>query len=233
MKSTPPSVNKFSWVRSLSAEPADQISRTEHHVAVTLAGYLNQHGTGFVTHAKLARDCRFSERTVCGALTSLADKGWLLRRSGKRGRATDYWTQIPDRIANAESTEASGGSQVQVEEYLSVVASRCGLKEIPAIPGSDSLQGLSGALARILADITDRPDDVSRLFRNLSEAPLTSANDPAAVLLHRLGQLLRAEPNLQRATPNSESRTGQKVVAEAIEVLTRALTTEALGPSRG
>jgi DNA-binding FadR family transcriptional regulator len=212
-----PSVNKFDWVRALSAQPSSIVTRTEHHVALALAGYLNQHGTGFVTHARLASDCRVSERTVCTALSALVSKGWLLRHSGKAGRASDYWTHLPADAAPPQPARHARNSRVDVENYLTVLAQQCGLPKIMAVPGSDSLERLTGALARTLAAIADRPDDISRLFHRLTEGSLASANDPAAVLLHRLGQIMRADATLHRSTPCGDTA-GRQLVEDAVDV---------------
>lgn len=212
-----PSVNKFEWVRAISAQPLSTITRTEHHIALALAGYLNQHGTGFVTHARLASDCRVSERTVCTALSAIVSKGWLLRHSGKAGRASDYWTHLPVDAAPTQTPRHTRKGRVDVENYLTVLAQQCGLPRIMAVPCSDSLERLTGALARTLAAIADRPDDISRLFHRLTEGSLASANDPAAVLLHRLGQIMRADATLQRSTPNVDEA-GRQHVDNALDV---------------
>jgi hypothetical protein len=196
-----PSVNKFEWVRALSVQPRDQITRTEHHIALALAGYLTAAGTGFTTQATLANDCRVSERTVCTALTSLVNKGWLLRRSGRQGLATTYWTRIPADAVSTSSRPTHARTAVDVSDYLKMVANACGLAEIQIVDGSDAITNLTGSLAHILAVIEDRPDDSRRLFESLTEAPLITARDPAAVLLYRLGQLVRANPHLLVPTP--------------------------------
>lgn len=196
-----PSVNKFEWVRSLSAQPREQISRTEHHVALALAGYLNVTGTGYKTHEVLAADCRVSTRTVCSALTSLVNKGWLLRRSGKQGRATDYWTRIPKSATTPDTFPANAQTAADVAAYLKVIASTCGIAAITEVPGSDALKRLTGSLAHILTVTATRPDDARKLFEYLTDGPLDTARDSAAVLLHRLGQLVRTNKSLLIPTP--------------------------------
>jgi len=217
-----PSVNKFDWVRSLSIQPRTEITRTEHHVALALAGYLTADGTGFITHTKLANDCRVSERTVCATLTSLVKKGWLLRHSGKQGRATDYWTRIPTNAMTPESAPVKAHTATDVAAYLKVIATTCGIEAITEVPGSDALERLTGALAHILAVNETRPDDAHRLFENLTEGPLDTARDPAAVLLHRLGQLVRTDKYLLVPTPFvGESRSA---VDAAVREMVTSLT---------
>ena len=216
-----PSVNKFEWVRALSVQPRDQITRTEHHIALALAGYLTAAGTGFTTQATLANDCRVSERTVCTALTSLVNKGWLLRRRGRQGLASTYWTRIPADAVPTSSRPTHARTAVDVGDYLKMVANACGLVMIPEAEGSDALTNLTGSLAHILAVIDDRPDDSRRLFESLTEAPLVTARDPAAVLLHRLGQLVRSNPSLLTPTPGAGA--GLADVKAAIDLIAKSL----------
>ncbi len=216
-----PSVNKFEWVRALSVQPRDQITRTEHHIALALAGYLTAAGTGFTTHATLAGDCRVSERTVCTALTSLVNKGWLLRRRGRQGLASTYWTRIPADAVPTSSRPTHARTAVDVGAYLKMVANACGLAEIQNVKGSDALSNLTGSLAHILAVLDDRPDDAGRFFESLTEAPLVTARDPAAVLLHRLGQCVRSDPSLLTPTPSAGE--GLAEVNAAIDLIAGSL----------
>lgn len=220
-----PSVNKFDWVRALSIQPRTDITRTEHHVALALASYLAAGGTGFATHTKLANDCRISERTVCAALTSLVKKGWLLRHSGKQGRATDYWTRIPPNATTPDTTPAKAHTAADVTAYLKVVATCCGLDTITEVPGSDALERLTGTLAHILSVTAARPGDAHRLFAYLTEGPLDTARDPAAVLLHRLGQLVRTDKNLIVPTPPAGA--AADAVTAAVQHIAEALTSAA------
>jgi hypothetical protein len=224
-----PSVPKFDWVRALSSQPAASITRSEHHVALALAGYLNAAGHGWVTQARLAADCRLSERTICSALTSLVKGGWLLRESGKNGKATNYWTRVPAGAA-ATRQPRKGRSPAEVQEYLKVIATACGLERIEEIEGSDALKRLTGSLAHILRNLDDRPDDARRLFERLAEGPLNTAHDPAAVLLHRLGIILRADRTLLPGAGQGSPAAGRHVLEQAIADVTASMTRRRVEP---
>jgi hypothetical protein len=200
--------NKFEWVRALD-DPSSGLTSTQHHVALALSGHLNAKGTGFVTHAQLAIETRMSERTVCAALTALADAHWIERTPGKMGHATDYriarkfgWTPTskedrPKRPRRKRRRPADPDGETKARALLSGIYATTGIDVERANDDTPVTRRLIGVLRRHLNSDAADGSGTTKIINVLTETSLGTAHDPAAVLLTRYKKAMRMYPHLQ------------------------------------
>ncbi len=199
--------NKFEWVRALD-DPNSGLTSTQHHVALALSGHLNAKGTGFVTHAQLALETRMSERTVCAALTALADAHWIERVPGRPGRATNYtitkkygWTPTPEEEkATRPRRRRRPADPEGREKAISFIAGVYRETDVDPARASDDTQvanRLIGVIRRHLNSAVGDAATLAPIRRVLVETSMASVNEPAAVLLTRYQKALRMYPHLR------------------------------------
>lgn len=199
--------NKFEWVRALD-DPNSGLTSTQHHVALALSGHLSAQGTGFVTHAQLALETRMSERTVCAALTALADAHWIERTPGKMGHATDYkiackfgWTPTPKENRSAPQRKkrrpADPEGEAKARAFLSGIYAATGVAIERANDDTPVTRRLVGVLRRHLNSDAASGSGTTKIVNVLTETTLETARDPAAVLLTRYKKALRMYSHLR------------------------------------
>lgn len=205
---TPDFSNKFEWVRALD-DPNSGITSTQHHVALALSGHLNIAGKGYVTQARLAMETRMSERTVCAALTALADLHWIERIPGKVGRATEYtiarkfgWTPTPKverpvRPVRKKRRPADPDGEAKARTYLGVIYASTNVDVERANDDTVTTRRLIGVLRRHLNSDATEGSGAMKMTSVLIETSLETARDPAAVLLTRYKKALRMYPHLR------------------------------------
>lgn len=225
-----PFKNKFEWVRAFSA-PNSGLSSTQHHVALMLADKMSMEGHCFVTHAQLSFAIRKSERTVCSALTALAEMEWIERNPGAAGRATTYrmarparWTPPPaDAPPAARHTKRHGVNPAEHEaahQYLTAIYIETGVHPERANENTVTTRRLLGVLRRHLTHMTATSSEHDKVRKILVETSLESANDPAAVLLTRYKKALRHYPHHRPTRPVETTLN----VTDLVGTISQALT---------
>lgn len=225
--------NKFDWVRALD-DPNSGLTSTQHHVALALSGHLNADGTGFVTHAQLALETRMCERTVCAALTALADAHWIERTPGKVGRATDYkiarkfgWTPTPkedrpEAPRRKKRRPADPEGDAKARAFLAGVYAKTGIDTERANDDTPVTRRLVGVLRRHLNSEAASGSGTTKIVNVLTETTLDTAREPAAVLLTRYKKALRMYPHLRPVA--AQENTLDDVIARVGEKLTLSET---------
>ena len=229
---TTPFSNKFEWVRAIS-DPNSGLTSTQHHVALALSQYLNVDGKGFVTQARLATDIRMCERAVCAALSALTKMNWITRKRGRPGYATSYtitrpadWEPTPtDEQAKSQSDKRRYENEElteRTERFLAQIATATGISPAVFQTSSDTNDNLRNVIRRHINSVAGDDDSLRILFQQLTETPLSDADDTAKVLLYRYGQALRRYPHLSpkafREPRNS------KAFEDALALTTAALS---------
>ena len=203
-----PFPHKFAWVRALS-DPNSGITSTQHHVALALAEWLNQEGEGYVTHRQLAIMTRMSERSICDALTALADARWLERQPGKVGRATTYriakkpgWKPTPKEEMQSHGkrkrrTPVNKDVQELARKLIMSVYSQTGIDQSTVDNDTETARRLLGVMRRQCSSPASEGSGLHKIYEVLIDGELTTAHDPAAVLLARYKKALRNYPHLR------------------------------------
>lgn len=194
--------DKFAWVRALN-DPNSGLTSTQHHVALALSEHLSREGKGFVTHATLALETRMSERTVCSALTALAEQHWIERIPGKVGWATTYtiakkfgWTptpvdQLPKRPRRKRRQMLDSNEYESAKNLLRQIFSATGIDPAQADLDDHATSRLLGALRRQLNSVASDRSELAKLWQALTETSLSGVGNPAAVLLTRYKSFLK------------------------------------------
>jgi DNA-binding transcriptional MocR family regulator len=218
--------NKFEWVRAFSACNSG-LTSTQHHVALMLAEKMNVEGTCFVTHAQLAAATRMSERTVCAALTALADMEWIERTPGRVGRATTYCIARPGGWAPPAETapptrrRREPADQTDVDaarRYLASIYTETGIDAGRVADDSPTTRRLLGVLRRHLTHVRNAAlDDKVRAV--LVEGNLMSAKDPAAVTLNRYKRALRLYPEHRPSRVTEGNPAVHELVGQLVEAM--------------
>lgn len=206
--------NKFDWERALNA--TDTISPTAHHVAVTLAGFMDKNGKAYVSRAKLAAAVKRSIRTVDYATLVLETQGWIRRRKGTRGRATTYWMAAPENheswsvVAQQEQPHLTDTqtSSVRDNTLRGLGFVRRALEDTGIDPAavdfrSDSISRLVTVIARQMSSDAGDQNSLQVLYGHMTQGSLVSAGDPGAVLLYRYAEALRLHPRLRPRRPEA------------------------------
>jgi DNA-binding MarR family transcriptional regulator len=226
--------NKFDWIRAIS-DPNSGLTSTQHHVALALSQHLNLTGSGFATHAQLALDTRMSERTVCAALTELADMHWIERTPGRVGRATDYviarkfgWettpkAEIPKRPRRKKRSRQGSADNSAARRFLAGIYTDTGIDPTLAEADTEATGRLIGALRRQMNSLESDQQGLQKIREVLVETSLESAHDPAAVLLNRYKKALRTYPHLRPVAKNNAetSVAVEDMIAQVAQVLSQ------------
>lgn len=203
-----PFPHKFAWVRALS-DPNSGITSTQHHVALALAEWLNQEGEGYVTHRQLSIMMRMSERSICDALTALTDARWLERQPGKVGRATTYriakkpgWKPTPKEEMHSHGkrkrrTPVNKDVQELARKLIMSVYSQTGIDQSTVDNDTETARRLLGVMRRQCSSPASEGSGLHKIYEVLIDGELTTAHDPAAVLLARYKKALRNYPHLR------------------------------------
>ena len=243
-----PASFKFDWARALGRATAKETSR-EHHVALTLQQRMDLHGLVFgASHEVIASECGVSERTVCSALSALVKRGWLLRKSGRKGFTTTYLAMIPpDAQHLVEMKPKTKKRELDpthvlpetIDTYLLWLYEKWGFDA--AHLAQDDIEGVTNGLRSVvkchLEAVTD-PIERSKAFSFVVSDPLPQARVPAAVFMSRFKDLYQAYPHLKpsRVTPTEQKPNpeAQALVADTVALVAknRARTPASYGSSR-
>lgn len=225
--------NKFDWVRAIS-DPNSGLTSTQHHIALALSQHLNIQGSGFTTHAKLALETRMSERSVCDALTALADMHWIERTPGKVGRTTNYkstkkfgWEPTPNdelltRPHRKPRRPADPDGERKARQYIADIYSITNVERELANDATSITRRLVGVIRRQMNSAAGDDASLAKLRTVLAETSLETANDPAAVLLTRYKKALRLYPHLRPVAPAPDIT--NDIVSNAIAKIGQALS---------
>jgi hypothetical protein len=221
--------NKFQWVRAFSALNSG-LTSTQHHVALMLADKMNVDGECFVTHARLAQDIRMSERTVCEALTALADMEWVERTPGRAGRATTYrmarpagWeppapdAPPPGRESNRQPVNPA--DHERAHRYLVGLYAETGIDLHRADDDTATTRRLLGVLRRHLTHQASSPSGRDKVRAILVETSLTTATDPAAVLLNRYKKALRLYPEFRPTKRTAKASNVDDLIGHLVDAM--------------
>jgi hypothetical protein len=207
-----PFKDKFDWIRALN-DPNSGVTKTQHHVALALSQYLSTAGRGFVSHERLALDTRMSERSVCAALTALADLHWIEKEPGRVGWATTYaiarrfdWQPTPKddlhttarkRVPNPRDPEGASKALALVKKIYEATEVDPALADLT----DQATKRLRGVLRRQLNSPASDKSGLAKMWEFLTETSLADANNPAAVLLTRYQKFLRHYPHMRPKQP--------------------------------